>query len=105
MEQCWPQPVIRQEYSLVVKFKGTVIRVFSVPSGEKLFQFRRGAYVAKIHSLSFNQQDTLLAVSSDSDTVHVFKLMTPHERSQEVKEQQRLDNLNSDRKKSMFEAL
>ena len=53
----------------------------------------------------FNQQDTLLAVSSDSDTVHVFKLMTPQERAQEIKEQQRLDNLNLDKKKSMFDAM
>ncbi|KAI8922998.1 WD40-repeat-containing domain protein [Entophlyctis helioformis] len=54
--------------------KGTVIRVFSVPRGEKLFQFRRGAYGARIYSMSFNLASTMLAVSSDSDTVHIFKL-------------------------------
>ncbi|KXS11752.1 WD40 repeat-like protein [Gonapodya prolifera JEL478] len=56
--------------------KGTVIRVFAVPSGQKLHQFRRGAYPARIFSLAFNVQSTYLAVSSDSDTVHIFK-MTP----------------------------
>lgn len=56
--------------------KGTVIRVFSVPNGEKVFQFRRGSYSARIFSISFNAVSTLLAVSSDTDTVHIFKLVS-----------------------------
>lgn len=54
--------------------KGTVIRVFSVPAAQKLHQFRRGSYAAKIYSLNFNAVSTLLAVSSDTETVHIFKL-------------------------------
>lgn len=54
--------------------KGTVIRVFSIPNAEKLYQFRRGTREAKIHSISFNAVSTLLAVSSATDTVHIFKL-------------------------------
>eukprot|EP01137_Pigoraptor_chileana_P021947 Opistho-2@86306 len=54
--------------------KGTVIRVFSVPDGAKLYQFRRGTYPATVYSMAFNQASTLLAVSSDTDTVHIFKL-------------------------------
>jgi len=54
--------------------RGTLIRVFSMPSGEKLHQFRRGTYPATIYSLAFNQNSSLLAVSSDSDTIHIFKL-------------------------------
>nr|KAJ3420658.1 autophagy protein [Polyrhizophydium stewartii] len=54
--------------------KGTVIRVFSVPQGQKLFQFRRGTYPARIFSMAFNLESTMLAISSDSDTVHIFKL-------------------------------
>ncbi|KAK0538346.1 autophagy protein [Tilletia horrida] len=54
--------------------KGTIIRVFSVPSAQKLFQFRRGTYPARIYSLSFNAVSTLLCASSDTDTVHIFKL-------------------------------
>ena len=54
--------------------KGTVIRVFSVPGADKIAQFRRGSYPAKIFSLNFNLMSTLLAVSSDSDTIHIFKL-------------------------------
>ncbi|KAJ1915888.1 autophagy protein [Mycoemilia scoparia] len=54
--------------------KGTVIRVFSIPDGTNVAQFRRGTYPAKIHSISFNANSTLLCVSSDSDTVHIFRL-------------------------------
>jgi autophagy-related protein 18 len=54
--------------------KGTVIRVWSIPGAEKLYQFRRGTRETKIHSMNFNVVGTLLAVSSAHDTVHVFKL-------------------------------
>ena len=56
--------------------KGTVIRVFSVPSAKKLWQFRRGSYPARIYSLSFNSMSTLLCCSSDTETVHIFKLLS-----------------------------
>lgn len=39
-----------------------------------MFQFRRGSYPAGIHSLSFSPDASMLAVSSDTGTVHVFKL-------------------------------
>ncbi|GAA6043466.1 hypothetical protein JCM8097_000724 [Rhodosporidiobolus ruineniae] len=54
--------------------KGTVIRVFSVPNGDRLHEFRRGSYPAKIFSIAFNAASTLLCVSSDTETVHIFKL-------------------------------
>lgn len=54
--------------------KGTVIRVFSVPAAHKLHQFRRGSYAARIYSINFNAVSSLLAVSSDTETVHIFKL-------------------------------
>ncbi|KAI2783107.1 WD40 repeat-like protein [Daldinia loculata] len=56
---------------------GTIIRVFSVPRGEKLFQFRRGTYPSTIYSMSFNVASSLLCVSSTSDTVHIFRLQQP----------------------------
>ena len=56
--------------------QGTVIRVFSIPGANKLYQFRRGAYPAKIYSMSFNMVGTLLCVSSDTETVHIFKLLS-----------------------------
>ncbi|RUS14597.1 hypothetical protein BC938DRAFT_477296 [Jimgerdemannia flammicorona] len=53
---------------------GTVIRVFSIPNAHKLYQFRRGSYPARIFSISFNLVSSLLCVSSDTETVHIFKL-------------------------------
>ncbi|CAL8300717.1 unnamed protein product [Lota lota] len=55
--------------------KGTVIRVFTVPEGQKLFEFRRGMkrYVS-ISSLSFSADGQFLCASSNTETVHIFKL-------------------------------
>lgn len=54
--------------------KGTIIRVFSVPDGQKLYQFRRGSMPSRIYSMSFNTMSTLLCVSSSTETIHLFKL-------------------------------
>ncbi|BFZ62573.1 autophagy protein [Saitoella coloradoensis] len=62
--------------------KGTVIRVFRVDGGVKLYQFRRGTYPAKIYNVTFNAAGTLLCVSSDTDTVHIFRLGIPGEEGQ-----------------------
>ncbi|KAK4101957.1 autophagy-like protein 18 [Parathielavia hyrcaniae] len=60
---------------------GTIVRVFSVPDGQKLFQFRRGTYPSTICSMSFNLSSTLLCVSSTSETVHIFRLINPQNAS------------------------
>ncbi|KAL9089454.1 MAG: hypothetical protein Q9165_005775 [Trypethelium subeluteriae] len=54
--------------------KGTIIRVFSVPEAQKLYQFRRGSMPSRIYSMSFNTTSTLLCVSSATETIHVFRL-------------------------------
>ncbi|CAH00364.1 phosphoinositide binding protein ATG18 [Kluyveromyces lactis] len=54
--------------------KGTIIRVFNVENGSKVYQFRRGTYPTKISSLSFSKDNQFLAVCSSSKTVHIFKL-------------------------------
>ncbi|EPS32565.1 hypothetical protein PDE_07525 [Penicillium oxalicum 114-2] len=54
--------------------KGTIIRVFSVPDGRKLYQFRRGSMPSRIYSMSFNTTSTLLCVSSSTETIHLFRL-------------------------------
>lgn len=54
--------------------KGTIIRVFSIPDAQKLYQFRRGSIPARIYSMSFNSTSTLLSVSSATETVHIFRL-------------------------------
>lgn len=57
--------------------KGTVIRVFSIPDGKKLYQFRRGSMPARIFCMDFNATSTLLCVSSATETIHIFKLAPP----------------------------
>lgn len=55
--------------------KGTVFRVFSMPNGDKLYEFRRGiATNATIFSMAFDLSSRLLCVSSDKPTIHLFKL-------------------------------
>jgi autophagy-related protein 18 len=54
--------------------KGTIIRVFSIPGAQKLYQFRRGTYPARIYSMNFNLVSTLLCVSSATETVHIFRV-------------------------------
>jgi len=54
---------------------GTVVRVWSIPDGTKLFTFRRGSYSATVTSICFNQNSTLLSLSSKAScTIHVFAL-------------------------------
>ncbi|KAL0993569.1 hypothetical protein UPYG_G00109880 [Umbra pygmaea] len=55
--------------------RGTVIRVFSVPEGQRVFEFRRGMkrYVT-ISSLSFSPDTQFLCASSNTETIHIFKL-------------------------------
>uniref|UniRef100_A0A667ZVK0 WD repeat domain, phosphoinositide interacting 1 n=1 Tax=Myripristis murdjan TaxID=586833 RepID=A0A667ZVK0_9TELE len=62
--------------------KGTVIRVFTIPEGQKLFEFRRGMkrYVS-ISSLSFSADAQFLCASSNTETVHIFKLEHREEES------------------------
>ncbi|SCV04947.1 LANO_0G14950g1_1 [Lachancea nothofagi CBS 11611] len=54
--------------------KGTILRVFSVETGSKVYQFRRGTYPTKIYSMCFSDDNQFLAASSSSKTVHIFKL-------------------------------
>eukprot|EP00160_Parvularia_atlantis_P001402 Unigene11122_Nuclearia_a/m.34034 Unigene11122_Nuclearia_a/g.34034 ORF Unigene11122_Nuclearia_a/g.34034 Unigene11122_Nuclearia_a/m.34034 type:complete len:336 (+) Unigene11122_Nuclearia_a:83-1090(+) len=54
--------------------KGTLIRVINVQTGQRVFFFRRGTYPATITGISFSADGRFLAVSSTSETVHVFRL-------------------------------
>lgn len=62
--------------------KGTVIRVFSVPDGQKLFEFRRGVKrCATIYSIAFSFDSMFLCTSSNTESVHIFKLETQKKES------------------------
>ncbi|KAJ8923019.1 hypothetical protein NQ315_001567 [Exocentrus adspersus] len=58
--------------------KGTVIRVFSVMDATKLYEFRRGVKrCVAISSLAFSMCSQFLGCSSNTETVHVFRLEDP----------------------------
>merc|ERR1712130_826326 len=55
--------------------RGTVIRVFNVSNGTRLLEFRRGVKrCAHVYSLAFSQDSEFLALSSNTETIHIFKL-------------------------------
>ncbi|XP_026276029.1 WD repeat domain phosphoinositide-interacting protein 2 isoform X4 [Frankliniella occidentalis] len=65
--------------------KGTVIRVFNVSDGTRIHEFRRGVKrCVSICSLAFSHDATFLCCSSNTETVHVFKLEEPKEPREQV---------------------
>lgn len=59
--------------------KGTVIRIFNVSDGTKVYELRRGLKrTATIHSLSFSPCGHFLACSSNTETIHIFRLDDKH---------------------------
>ncbi|KAJ4299918.1 Phosphatidylinositol 3,5-bisphosphate-binding protein [Kalmusia sp. IMI 367209] len=54
--------------------KGTIIRLWAYPSGRLLAEFRRGIDEAAIFSLAFSPHDSMLAVTSDKSTLHIFDI-------------------------------
>ncbi|KAF1953437.1 WD40 repeat-like protein [Byssothecium circinans] len=54
--------------------KGTLIRVWSYPSCTKVAEFRRGVDEAAVFSLAFSPNGSILAVTSDKSTLHLFDI-------------------------------
>ncbi|KAJ5080450.1 autophagy-related 18a isoform e [Anaeramoeba ignava] len=55
--------------------KGTIVRVFETNNlGKRKFKFRRGTTNAKIYSIAFSSQSSYLCLTSNRETVHVFKI-------------------------------
>lgn len=54
--------------------KGTLIRIFDTSSGHLIQELRRGSQAANIYCINFNQDASLICVSSDHGTVHILQL-------------------------------
>ncbi|KAH8314108.1 hypothetical protein KR067_010532, partial [Drosophila pandora] len=54
--------------------RGTVIRVFCVKNGQRVQEFRRGVSCVRIASLVFATSGDFLCASSNTETVHIFKI-------------------------------
>ncbi|XP_012590188.1 PREDICTED: WD repeat domain phosphoinositide-interacting protein 3 [Condylura cristata] len=62
--------------------KGTLVRVFDAASGHLIQELRRGSQAANIYCINFNQDASLICVSSDHGTVHVFAAEDPKRNKQ-----------------------
>ncbi|XP_067123695.1 WD repeat domain phosphoinositide-interacting protein 3, partial [Centruroides vittatus] len=62
--------------------KGTLIRVFDTSNGFLMNELRRGANSANIYCINFNFNSSLLCVSSDHGTVHIFAVEDPKKNKQ-----------------------
>lgn len=62
--------------------KGTLVRVFSIKNGQRLFEFRRGSTKATIYSLSFNPSGSYIACTSSGGLVQVYSLEENQAKSQ-----------------------
>lgn len=67
---------LNQEGTMVASASetGTIIRVHSVINCTLLYEFRRGLDKAIVYSMKFSPNGSKLAVLSDKQTLHVFKL-------------------------------
>ena len=54
--------------------KGTIIRIFSTSTGEKLFTYKRGMMPTLIFNMNFNMQSDKIIVTSENGTIHIFNL-------------------------------
>lgn len=61
--------------------QGTLIRIFDLNTRQKLTEVRRGSDQARITCINFNRDSSLVCVTSDKETVHVFSLNLRHHRS------------------------
>ena len=77
--------------------KGTLIRLFDTSTGEQIQELRRGTENAEIYSISFDDTNRFLAVSSDRKTVHIFIINKEDQSEQNENEENTISN-----KKSMF---
>jgi len=66
--------------------KGTIIRIFSLPKGEKICTFKRGISSAFIFCMNFSRNSEKLISTSDTGMLHVFDIKEEIENLEKNKE-------------------
>ncbi|CAB1311823.1 unnamed protein product [Coregonus sp. 'balchen'] len=61
---------------------GTLIRIFDTMAGHLIQELRRGSQAANIYCINFNQDASLICLSSDHGTVHIFAAEDPNRNKQ-----------------------
>ena len=56
---------------------GTIVRTFNTANCSKTSEFRRGVDKAMVFSLAFSPDNSMLAMTSDKSTLHIFDLSRP----------------------------
>ena len=67
--------------------KGTIIRIFSLPKGEKICTFKRGISSAFIFCLNFSANSEKLISTSDTGMLHIFDIKEELESQEKNTEQ------------------
>lgn len=67
------------KYLATCSKKGTLIRIFSIATSEKVKELRRGSDQAKIIDLKFNDELNYLLCASDKGTIHIFNALVDSE--------------------------
>jgi WD40 repeat protein len=80
------------KYLATASILGTIIRIWDTYSGEKIQELRRGTEQATIHSLAFSKNNQFLACSSNSETIHIFKLKPDNKNYNEISNFPEQDN-------------
>lgn len=70
--------------------KGTIIRIFSLPKGEKICTFKRGISSAFIFCLNFSSNSEKLISTSDTGILHIFDIKEELENQEKNTEQKGL---------------
>jgi autophagy-related protein 18 len=76
--RCHKTPILKLAMSFLGNMvatsstQGQMIRVFTLPAGEKLYNLTRGVGAATMYSLNFSNDSAYLLSSSDTGTVHIF---------------------------------
>ena len=80
--------------------KGTLIRIFSINSGELITELRRGAKNVKITCLVFDIGNNYIACSSDVGTIHIFNIesVTKYISEEVIDENKESENENKNKK-------
>lgn len=56
--------------------KGTLIRVFSIQTGELIAELRRGVKNCNISCIAFDEHNKFVGCSGDTGTIHLFSIVT-----------------------------
>ena len=60
--------------SLQASDRGTLVRIFDIKTKSQINEYRRGSTDANIYSLNFSFDDSLLGLTSDHGSCHIFCL-------------------------------